>query len=70
MDRINFLAGIGIGIAVIGTVLNVIKMKEGFLFWIVSNFIFIYINGSEKNWKMLIVFGVYFMISIYGYVTW
>lgn len=69
-NNLNLLVAAGLTFAIAGAILNVFKISECFILWIVSNSIFILVNASERNWKMVIVFTTYLLISIYGLITW
>lgn len=67
---IQLLSLIAAGLAIFGAILNACKRIEGFVFWIISNFIWIFIGIHQKNYGMILMFSVYTIISAIGIYKW
>ena len=56
--------------AFIATVLVVQKVLENWLYWIIINAVLIFLWGSQGYALTAVVFAVYTLISITGYISW
>ena len=58
-------------LSILGNILITGKKKVGFIVWIISNFIWIYTNIQKgDNLQQNIMFGLYIVLNIIGYVNW
>ena len=57
-------------ITLIGTILNVKKKKEGFIFWIIANIGWIYYTLEYELYSQISIWVSFTAASIYGYITW
>lgn len=58
-------------LSVAGNLLITGKKKMGFIVWIVSNCIWIYINIQKgDNLQQNIMFSLYILLNIVGYINW
>ena len=57
-------------ISIVGTAFNVKKMRVGFLFWIIGNIGWIYVNLQYEMYTQIPVWVVLTLFSIYGYAEW
>ena len=55
-----------------GNILINFKKRMGFLVWIVSNVIWIVVNliSIQVNWSQVIMFFVYILLSVHGFINW
>lgn len=53
-----------------GSVLNAMKIKWGFIVWIVANFGWIYLNITGEFYEQIPVWVTLTIISIYGFIHW
>jgi nicotinamide riboside transporter PnuC len=58
------------GLSLIGVVLNIYKRKECFLIWAVTNFAWMVYDWQIKAYEQATLFGVYFILAIWGLVKW
>jgi len=66
----SFLSYLFASIAVIGGVLNARNNLRGFYLWILSNVYFAIEGLVFERYYQVILFGVYFFITIYGIMQW
>jgi nicotinamide riboside transporter PnuC len=57
-------------LSIIGVLLNIAKKKQGFLFWAVANVLWAVIDFSHGLALQGILFIIYTIFSIYGYMKW
>ena len=57
-------------IALIGTYMNVHKIKTCFYFWAVSNAYWSYFNYKRKVYPQALLFAVYFCLALWGIRNW
>lgn len=57
-------------LSLIGAALNVKMIRLGFLVWILSNVLWIWIDIVKEIPQQAIVFVVYTAISIWGWISW
>lgn len=57
-------------IALTGAALNIFKRREGFLFWIVSNWYWLGKNLYAGDWPQAIIFAMFLALSLYGLAIW
>ncbi len=57
-------------VAVAGTFLIIKKRKEGWLLWEIECGGLLWINLWRGDWGESLLWLFYFIINIYGYVTW
>ena len=70
IDR-NFMETIALILSVLGNILITGKKKIGFIVWIISNCIWIYTNIQKgDNLQQNIMFGLYILLNIIGYINW
>lgn len=52
--------------------LNFKKVKLGYLTWIISNFMWVFIglNSTEKNCPQIIMYVIYIVLNIHGIYKW
>lgn len=54
-----------------GNVLIMFKKRIGWLVWILGNVLWILVNYfTEWNWPMVIMYGIYFIINLCGFISW
>ena len=54
-----------------GNILIAIKKRSGWLVWILGNIVWILINFlSVMNVPMVLMYVVYFILNIIGYINW
>lgn len=61
---------IAVPLSLLGNFLVARKRVEGFMVWILSNILWIYIGITSKLWGMATLFFVYSMINIYAILFW
>jgi len=66
----EMLGWLGSAFAIVGSFLNARQKRVGFLFYIISNIILIFVGFSKVEWYNVALFSVFLAISIYGYVVW
>lgn len=65
------LSSIATILSILGNFLIIKKKKIGFISWIISNILWIIVNLiSIPNIPQIIMFLVYTVISIYGWIKW
>ena len=70
IDR-NFMETIALILSILGNILITGKKKIGFIVWIISNCIWIYTNIQKgDNLQQNIMFGLYILLNIIGYINW
>ena len=57
-------------LALVGTVLNARKAWQGFIFWFVSNAWWCVHSFRIGEYALAALFGVYWLLSIYGVYCW
>lgn len=57
-------------VAVLGTILNANKRREGFYFWIFANIGWIIINLQHKIYSQAFLFFFYTCLCFYGIYKW
>ena len=57
-------------LGIVGGLLIAYKMKSGFIIWMMSNFVWIYIGVSLSKWGMVTQFVFFQITSIIGYIKW
>ena len=59
-------------LSIAGATANAVILWEGFVLWIISNTIWIWIWSKPKNrsWGLVATFTVYNIISVYGLINW
>lgn len=58
-------------LSVLGNILITGKKKVGFIVWIAGNCIWIYTNIQKgDNLQQNIMFGLYIVLNIVGYINW
>lgn len=57
-------------LSMIGVVLNARKKVSGFWFWAVANAGWVAVNYRQGLWAQALLFGFYFMVSLYGIWAW
>lgn len=57
-------------LALTGTILNAKKNKIGFQFWMISNLFFCLHNLFIEQYPQSALFGIYWILAIYGYYNW
>ena len=58
------------GLALIGVVLNIRKEKSCFLIWIFTNSYFCIYDASIGAFAQAALFGIYFLLSVWGIYEW
>lgn len=54
-----------------GNILIMFKQKVGWIVWILGNLCWIMYNYYSKwNWPMVLMYIVYFIINVIGYIKW
>lgn len=59
-----------VAVALIGTVLNVLQERSGFLFWMVSNLGLATVNFRRRQWAQGVLFAVYLGLAVWGWSAW
>lgn len=68
---ILFLSILGMLFSLGGNILIIFKKKSGWLAWIVGNILWIVINFVDVlNIPMVLMYVVYMIINIFGYIKW
>lgn len=68
---ILFLSILGMLFSLGGNILIIFKKKSGWLAWIVGNILWIVINFIDVlNIPMVLMYVVYMIINIFGYIEW
>ena len=57
-------------LSIIGSILNVFKIRWGFVFWIVANFGWILVNYNIGLYEQIPIWIVFNVVSLYGFYTW
>lgn len=57
-------------IAVIGAILNVLQDGVCFIAWMVANLGLAAINCRQRNWPQMTLFLVYFVLALWGFLSW
>jgi len=70
MDPVDTLAWAGSAVAIIGAVLNAMKLRAGFVFYIASNVALISVGAMKEEFYNVILFTVFLAISLYGFFNW
>ena len=66
-----FLSILGMLFSLGGNLLIIFKKKSGWLAWIVGNILWIVINFIDVlNIPMVLMYIVYMIINIFGYIEW
>jgi nicotinamide riboside transporter PnuC len=66
----DFLAIILAILSITGAILNVLKVKWGFILWIVSNIGWVVVDWYTKFYEQIPVWIVYTIISGWGFWSW
>lgn len=68
---LEFLSGCAALASLGGNLLIMLKKKSGWLVWILGNILWILYNWlGTWNWPMVIMYFIYFVINIAGFVNW
>lgn len=68
---ILFLSILGMLFSLGGNLLLIKKKKSGWLTWIIGNLLWIIVNFiGELNIPMVLMYVVYFIINVCGYIEW
>lgn len=66
-----FLSILGMLFSLGGNLLLIKKKKSGWLTWIIGNLLWIIVNFiGELNIPMVLMYVVYFIINVCGYIEW
>ena len=66
-----FLSILSLVLSLTGNILVNCRKKEGFLVWVVANFLWIAVNLlGETNWPQHAMFVVYIALALQGYIQW
>lgn len=57
-------------LAIIGTILNIKKDKNGFILWILADLIFIYQSYNLKAYNLVIICLIHIIVASIGYLKW
>jgi nicotinamide riboside transporter PnuC len=57
-------------IALIGTVMNVRRMRAGFVFWTASNLGLAAVNARSGDWAQATLYAVFLVLAVWGWVDW
>jgi nicotinamide riboside transporter PnuC len=57
-------------IAIIGTILNIRKMKLGFFFWTISNGFWAIHNVLIEEYAQAILYLVFLVLAVWGFFSW
>jgi hypothetical protein len=57
-------------IALIGAVLNIVKLRWCFVLWLVSNGFWLVHNIAAGDFPQAACYAIFFVISIWGFVAW
>ena len=57
-------------LSLIGVVFNIYKRPEGFIFWIVANVGWVYVNNKSGNKEQAVLFFIYFLLAVWGLWQW
>ena len=57
-------------LSIIGSVFVAVKLRAGFLFWIIANFLWVVFALSHGHLPMATLFVVYLITSIIGWFYW
>jgi len=59
-----------VGLSLIGTLLNVGRRWEGFLFWTVANVAWTVHNVLQQDWPQAALWAVYVLLALAGIFNW
>jgi hypothetical protein len=57
-------------ISVLGAILNILHLREGFYLWMVCNFFWAVVDVEDRNWQRAALFTVYLGLSFWGAISW
>jgi len=57
-------------LSIAGVVLNVRRDRRGFVFWMISNVGWMVIDFMHGLYAQAFLFGVYFVLAFWGWVSW
>lgn len=57
-------------LSIIGVILNTRKKVSGFYFWGITNICWMIINADQGQNAQAVLFGFYFLMSLYGVWAW
>lgn len=66
----NILTWFLTALSIVGVVLNVMKNPAGFIFWMFTNAAWAIIDFKMGIPQQGVLFIVYFVLSVWGYVSW
>lgn len=61
---------IGSALALIGTILNTYKVRFCFILWFISNCIMTVQSYTTSSWNQMLIFSIYILLAVIGYVNW
>jgi len=57
-------------LSIVGAILNMKKIKEGFLLWIIANLCWIGVDIYYEMWGQIPIWIAFTVISLLGYRAW
>lgn len=57
-------------VSLIGTLLNIQKIRWGFGFWMISNLYWQMHNVYLEEYAQAVLYGVFFVLSVVGFLSW
>jgi len=66
----GYLELISAVLGISGGILNVLKSKWGFAFWIVGNSLWVYYGLTTKQYFLMIQYVVFLTIALWGFKAW
>ena len=70
MEKTEYLIWLNTAVAILGTFLNAKQIRFGFVIWMITNLVFVVNNVYIKSYPQAALFGVYFVLALYGWVSW
>ena len=65
--RIELLATV---LSLTGAVLNVLKLRESFLVWLVANALWVVLGCRLGRWPLVATFTAFFLTALWGWCAW
>jgi nicotinamide riboside transporter PnuC len=69
-QMIELIGWISFIISIIGSLLVIYKKRSGFIFWIISNTLWMIVNIKAGIYSQASMFAFFNLTSLYGYLKW
>lgn len=70
MSLLDIAVWINTLVAIVGTFLNARQIRSGFIVWMITNGVFVGYDLYIHSYQQAALFGVYFVLAVYGWITW